>query len=115
MAADKKASSSIPRFCSLTIIFSPFTRKFYPNYLSLNPKLLKTIRQVLSQNPSVVFAYLYGSAADDGAYNDIDIAVYSATDCDPYRDEFFCSIVISRLNKIKLPPECPPCLERSGW
>jgi predicted nucleotidyltransferase len=50
----------------------------------MTPKLLKTIRQVLAQNPSVVFAYLYGSSADTGAYNDIDIAVYSANDCDPF-------------------------------
>jgi len=35
----------------------------------MNPKLLKTIRQVLAQNPSVVFASLYGSSADTGAYN----------------------------------------------
>jgi predicted nucleotidyltransferase len=46
--------------------------------------MVKTIRQVLAQNPSVVFAYHYGSSTDAGAYNDIDIAVYSAIDCDPF-------------------------------
>jgi len=50
----------------------------------LNPELLKTIRQVLGQNRSVVFAYLYGLSAAPGAYNDIDIAVYSAIECDPF-------------------------------
>ena len=48
------------------------------------PIMVKTIRQVLAQNPSVVFAYHYGSSTDAGAYNDIDIAVYAATDCDPF-------------------------------
>jgi len=46
--------------------------------------MVNTIRQVLAQNPSVVFAYLYGSSTDAGAYNDIDIAVYSANECDPF-------------------------------
>ena len=46
--------------------------------------MVNTIRQVLAQNTSVVFAYLYGSSTDAGAYNDIDIAVYSAADCDPF-------------------------------
>jgi predicted nucleotidyltransferase len=46
--------------------------------------MVKAIRQVLAQNPSVVFAYLYGSSTAGGAYNDIDIAVYSAIDCDPF-------------------------------
>jgi len=32
----------------------------------------------------VVFAYLYGSSTAAGACNDIDIAVYSAIDCDPF-------------------------------
>ena len=50
----------------------------------MNPKLQKTIRQVLAQNPSVVFVYLYGSATAAVASNDIDIAVCSATDCDPF-------------------------------
>jgi predicted nucleotidyltransferase len=46
--------------------------------------MLKTIQKVLAQNPSVVFAYHYGSSTDAGAYNDIDIAVYSTADCDPF-------------------------------
>ena len=51
----------------------------------MKTELLKTIRQILVQNSSVVFAYLYGSSATAGAYNDIDIAVYSTTGSDPFR------------------------------
>ena len=41
------------------------------------------IRTVLVQNPSVLFAYLYGSAKDAGVCNDIDIAVYASKDSNP--------------------------------
>jgi predicted nucleotidyltransferase len=41
------------------------------------------IRTVLVQNPSVLFAYLYGSAKDADAWNDIDIAVYARKHCNP--------------------------------
>lgn len=44
---------------------------------------LEAIRDVLAQEPEVVFAYLYGSSMDKDTYNDIDIAVYSKGDCDP--------------------------------
>jgi predicted nucleotidyltransferase len=46
---------------------------------------LKTIKTVLEKNPAIVFAYLYGSAKDSVAYNDIDIAVYSKEEIDPLR------------------------------
>ena len=46
---------------------------------------LKAIKQILRQNPSVVFAYLYGSSKDSEVYNDIDIAVFSTLDSDPLR------------------------------
>jgi predicted nucleotidyltransferase len=51
----------------------------------LKTELIKTFRRVLAQNPSVVFAYLYGSSTEAGAYNDIDIAVYSTTGSEPFR------------------------------
>jgi predicted nucleotidyltransferase len=51
----------------------------------LQTELQKTIRQVLAQNPAVVFAYLYGSATSTAEYNDIDIAVCSTTESDPFR------------------------------
>jgi uncharacterized protein len=41
------------------------------------------IRTVLVQTPSVLFAYLYGSAKDADAWNDIDIAVYARKHCNP--------------------------------
>ena len=51
----------------------------------MKTELINIIRQVLAQNPSVVFAYLYGSATHTVEYNDIDIAVYSTTGSDPFR------------------------------
>ena len=44
---------------------------------------LNAIRSVLAQNPSIVFAYLYGSSQSCDVYNDIDIAVYSKDDPPP--------------------------------
>jgi predicted nucleotidyltransferase len=49
----------------------------------MHPDDLNTIRSVLAQNPSVVFAYLYGSSQESDLYNDIDIAVYSKDDSPP--------------------------------
>jgi predicted nucleotidyltransferase len=46
---------------------------------------LKAIKQVLTKNSSVVFAYFYGSSKDSEVYNDIDIAVFSTQDSDPFR------------------------------
>jgi len=46
---------------------------------------LKAIKQILAQNPSVVFAYFYGSSKDSEEYNDIDIAVFSTLNSDPFR------------------------------
>lgn len=40
------------------------------------------ITSVLSEDPRVLFAYLYGSFAENGEGNDIDIAVYAATETD---------------------------------
>jgi predicted nucleotidyltransferase len=49
----------------------------------MHPNDLNAIRSVLAQNPSIVFAYLYGSSQDCDLYNDIDIAVYSKDDPSP--------------------------------
>jgi predicted nucleotidyltransferase len=49
----------------------------------MHPDDLNAIRSVLEQNPSIVFAYLYGSSLDSDLYNDIDIAVYSKADPPP--------------------------------
>jgi len=66
----------------------PFEKtKIIPNIKAtvMNPDHLKAIRQILVQNPSVVFAYFYGSSMDSEVYNDIDIAVFSTHDSDPFR------------------------------
>ena len=49
----------------------------------MHPNDLNAIRSVLAQNPSIDFAYLYGSSRDCDLYNDIDIAVYSKDDPPP--------------------------------
>jgi predicted nucleotidyltransferase len=51
----------------------------------MHPDDLKTIKTVLAKNPAIVFAYLYGSAKDSVDYRDIDIAVYSKEESDPFR------------------------------
>jgi predicted nucleotidyltransferase len=44
---------------------------------------LTAIKASLTENPSVVFAYLFGSSKDSDSYNDIDIAVYATADSSP--------------------------------
>ena len=46
---------------------------------------INTIIETLEKEDRALFAYLYGSAAAGETGNDIDIAVYSATDVDPYK------------------------------
>ena len=41
---------------------------------------LEALIEVLAADQRVIFAYLYGSAARNGPANDIDIAVYAASD-----------------------------------
>jgi len=50
----------------------------------MQPDHLKAIKQILTQNPSVVFAYFYGSSKDSEVYSDIDIAVFSTRNSDPF-------------------------------
>jgi predicted nucleotidyltransferase len=42
------------------------------------------ISQVLSEDPRVVFAYLYGSFVVDSKARDVDIAIYSINEADPF-------------------------------
>jgi len=56
---------------------------------------LKAIKQILAQNPSVVFAYFYGSSKDSEVYNDIDIAVFATPDSDPFRLSVDLKIALS--------------------
>lgn len=51
------------------------------NQIQVN-KIIEDISKVLSEDNRIVFAYLYGSTAQDGLGNDIDIAVYSVPDLD---------------------------------
>lgn len=51
----------------------------------MQPNLLKAIKEILGRNHSLVFAYFYGSSKDSVTYNDIDIAVFSTLDIDPFR------------------------------
>ena len=48
-------------------------------------KNLNTIVETLENEERVLFAYLYGSVAAGEKGNDIDIAVFSATDADPHK------------------------------
>jgi predicted nucleotidyltransferase len=57
--------------------------------------LLKTIKEILDKNPSVVFAYFYGSSKDSVTYNDIDIAVFSTLHSDPFRLSIDLKIALS--------------------
>jgi len=59
--------------------------------------------RVLSENDSVVFAYIYGSVlAGDGA-NDIDIAVFANTDSDP--NQLSADLKVSLHNETGLSPD----------
>ena len=65
--------------------------------------LTNTIRQVLSANPAVVFAYLYGSCLDSDSCQDVDIAVFSTSEGDPFR--LSIDLRISLAQKTELSPE----------
>jgi predicted nucleotidyltransferase len=47
---------------------------------------INTIVETLKNEERVLFAYLYGSVAAGKKGNDIDIAVYSATDIPPIKN-----------------------------
>jgi len=53
---------------------------------SMSKKLpINIIVETLENEDRVLFAYLYGSVAAGEKGNDIDIAIYSATDADPHK------------------------------
>jgi len=66
----------------------------------MQPHKIKAIKQVLAKNPSVVFAYFYGSSKDSEVYNDIDIAVFSTPDDDPLRLSVDLKIALSEITGI---------------
>ena len=47
-------------------------------------EIINLIKTVLSEDERIVFAYLYGSATIGEEANDIDIAVFSTENEDPY-------------------------------
>jgi predicted nucleotidyltransferase len=59
--------------------------------------------KVLSENDSVVFAYIYGSVLAGDGVNDIDIAVFAKTDADP--NQLSADLKVSLHNKTSLPPD----------
>ena len=66
----------------------------------MQPHNIKAIKQVLAKNPSVIFAYFYGSSKDSDEYNDIDIAVFSTPDDDPLRLSVDIKIALSEITGI---------------
>ncbi len=50
-----------------------------------NTPPIQSITEVLENEERVVFGYLYGSMVEAEEGNDIDIAVFSAGDAEPYR------------------------------
>jgi predicted nucleotidyltransferase len=61
------------------------SKKSRPSPKPSKKLLINSIVETLENEERVLFAYLYGSAAAGEKGNDIDIAVYSATDADPYK------------------------------
>jgi predicted nucleotidyltransferase len=59
--------------------------------------------KVLSENDSVVFAYVYGSVLAGDGINDIDIAVFAKTDADP--NQLSADLKVSLHNETSLPPD----------
>jgi predicted nucleotidyltransferase len=45
---------------------------------------VKELQNVIENHPSVLFAYLYGSAVKEKKFNDIDIAVFLKPDSNPF-------------------------------
>ena len=69
----------------------------------MDPNDFNAIRTVLVQNPSILFAYLYGSAKDSEVGNDIDIAVYASKDSNPLG--LSADIKIALSEKTGAPPD----------
>ena len=52
--------------------------------MQASKELIPSVIKGLNQDDRIIFAYLYGSIAEEGRGNDIDIAVYSQPDSDPH-------------------------------
>lgn len=65
--------------------------------------ILDSIVRAISEDERVLFAYLYGSAAERGEGNDIDIAVYSAKNEDFHL--LSADLKIALHKKTGLPPD----------
>jgi len=63
----------------------------------------EVIKSVLSEDHRVVFAYLYGSFAEDGKGNDIDIAVYATEGTDEY--QLSADLKVALHERIGFPPD----------
>lgn len=71
---------------------------------SVSHKLdMDALIKVLSENDSVVFAYIYGSVPAGDCANDIDIAVFAKTDSDP--NKLSADLKVSLHNETGLPPD----------
>lgn len=52
--------------------------------MQASKELIPSVIKGLNLDDRVIFAYLYGSIAEEGRGNDIDIAVYSQSNVDPH-------------------------------
>ncbi|MDZ7762707.1 MAG: hypothetical protein U5L00_20965 [Desulfovermiculus sp.] len=50
--------------------------------MQASKELIPVVIRELNQDDRVVFAYVYGSIAEDGIGNDVDVAVYSQRECE---------------------------------
>ena len=59
------------------------SRPIHDDVIAMDQIILQSIRHVLSEDHRVIFVYLYGSSIAIREYNDIDIAVYAQSNCNP--------------------------------
>jgi hypothetical protein len=78
----------------------------------MQPDLLKTIKETLDKNPSVIFTYFYGFSMDSQVYSDIDIAVFSTRDSDTFSLSVDLKIALSEKTGIHLTDVNLSCLQR---
>lgn len=65
--------------------------------------LIPAVIRELNQEDRVIFAYLYGSIAENGLGNDIDVAVYSQSETDPHL--LSADLKIALHHETGLPPD----------
>jgi predicted nucleotidyltransferase len=69
----------------------------------MDPVKLERVRDILTQDKRVVFAYLYGSSTEHFQYRDIDIAVYATPGCNPFH--FATDLKIALHEQTGIPPD----------